>query len=168
MLAPIIIGMALSMVMEPEATNATTKLVAVELLCIMAVISRPIKSAVNGLEVAKRMASAAVLPRFCSDEIIKSRANTNNTNVPSMYRIFLNRSQLKGVGRRGVGGVLDSNSISLPKCRNLKSDFRKLRLQLIHRHPGHKSGADDQGVFINVEGRCMYIRSYALAFVAGT
>lgn len=63
-LAPMIMGMALSMVMDPEATNATTKLVAVELLCIMAVISRPIKSAVNGLEVANSMASAAVLPRF--------------------------------------------------------------------------------------------------------
>lgn len=51
-LAPMIIGMALSSVIDPEATNATTSAVVVELLWIMAVISKPMKSAVNGFEVA--------------------------------------------------------------------------------------------------------------------
>lgn len=95
-LAPMIIGMALSMVMEPEATKATTRLVAVELLCSMAAISNPINNPVNGLEVARRIASAAVFPRCCRDEIIKSSANTNSTSVPSMYRIFRIRSQYGG------------------------------------------------------------------------
>lgn len=50
--APIMIGMPLSSVMDPEATNATTSAVVVELLWIMAVINNPINNAVNGLEVA--------------------------------------------------------------------------------------------------------------------
>lgn len=52
MLAPMMMGIALSSVMEPDATSATTSAVVVELLWIMAVMSRPMKSAVNGLEVA--------------------------------------------------------------------------------------------------------------------
>lgn len=97
-LAPIIIGMALSMEMEPEATNATTRLVAVELLCSMAAISNPINRPVNGLEVASRIASAAVFPRCCREEIIRSSANTNNTSVPSIYSTFRIRSQYRGCG----------------------------------------------------------------------
>lgn len=50
--APIIMGIALSMVMEPDATSATTKAVVVELLWIMAVINKPMNKAVNGFEVA--------------------------------------------------------------------------------------------------------------------
>lgn len=59
--APIIMGMALCSVIEPEATKATTNAVVVELLWIMAVISNPINNAVNGLDVAKIMVSAADL-----------------------------------------------------------------------------------------------------------
>lgn len=64
MLAPIIIGMALSRVMDPDATKATTKAVVVELLCIIAVINKPMNKAVNGLDVAMMMVSAADFPRF--------------------------------------------------------------------------------------------------------
>lgn len=58
-LAPIIMGIALCNVIDPEATSATTMAVVVELLWIMAVISNPMNSAVNGLEVARMMVSAA-------------------------------------------------------------------------------------------------------------
>ena len=61
--APMIMGMAFSRVIEPEATRATAKEVVVELLCIIAVISKPIKRPVNGLEVASIIVSAATDPR---------------------------------------------------------------------------------------------------------
>lgn len=83
-LAPMMIGMALSNVIEPEATNATTSAVVVELLWIMAVISKPINNAVNGLDVAWIIVSAADLPMCCSEETIRSSANTNSTNMPMM------------------------------------------------------------------------------------
>lgn len=51
-LAPIMIGIPLSSVIDPEATRATTRAVVVELLWIIAVISKPINKAVNGFEVA--------------------------------------------------------------------------------------------------------------------
>jgi len=62
-LAPIMMGMELCTVMEPEATSATTSDVVVELLWSMAVISRPMKRPLNGLAVASRMVSAMLLPR---------------------------------------------------------------------------------------------------------
>lgn len=55
--APIIMGMALSRVSAFDATNATTSDVVVELLCSMAVITRPMNSPVKGLDVANRMVS---------------------------------------------------------------------------------------------------------------
>ena len=51
-LAPIMIGIPLSSVIDPEATRATTRAVVVELLWIIAVISNPMNKAVNGFEVA--------------------------------------------------------------------------------------------------------------------
>ena len=51
-LAPIMIGIPLSSVIDPDATRATTRAVVVELLWIIAVISRPMNNAVNGFEVA--------------------------------------------------------------------------------------------------------------------
>lgn len=60
--APMIIGIAPSNESEPEATSATIMEVVAELLCIMAVIKRPINKAVNGLEVASKIVSAAVFP----------------------------------------------------------------------------------------------------------
>lgn len=60
--APMMMGIALSIVMEPDATSATTKAVVVELLWIMAVINRPMNNAVNGFDVAWMMVSAADFP----------------------------------------------------------------------------------------------------------
>src|SRR5688572_12237025 len=95
-LAPMIMGMALSMVMDPEATNATTMAVVVELLWIMAVMSRPMNNPVNGLEVARIIVSAAVLPRCCKDETMRSSAKMNSTRVPAMYSTF--RILFQGLG----------------------------------------------------------------------
>ena len=57
MLAPIIIGMALSTEIDPAATNAITSDVLVELLCSRAVIRIPMKSPLKGFDVAKSMVS---------------------------------------------------------------------------------------------------------------
>ncbi len=84
--APIIMGMALCNVMDPEATSATTIAVVVELLWIIAVISNPMNSAVNGLDVAWMMVSAAGLLMCWSDVIIKSSAKTNKASIPTMYK----------------------------------------------------------------------------------
>lgn len=84
--APIIMGTALSSVIEPEATSATTMAVVVELLCIMAVISKPINKPVNGLDVAKIMVSAVVLPRCWSEETIRSIAKRKSKRAPTMYK----------------------------------------------------------------------------------
>lgn len=86
--APIMIGIALCMGIEPEATKATTSDVVVELLWIIAVLSNPIKSAVKGLDVAITIVAAAVLPKCCNEVTINSRANTKSSNVPKMYRDF--------------------------------------------------------------------------------
>lgn len=51
-LAPMMMGIALSRVIDPDATSATTSAVVVELLWIIAVISKPMNKAVNGFEVA--------------------------------------------------------------------------------------------------------------------
>ncbi len=85
-LAPMMMGIALSSVMELEATSATTSAVVVELLWIMAVINKPMNNAVNGFEVAWMMVSAADLPMCCRDETIRSSANTKSTSVPMMYK----------------------------------------------------------------------------------
>jgi hypothetical protein len=84
-LAPIIIGIALCKEMDPDATNATTSAVVVELLCNMAVTNNPINNPVNGFEVAIKIVSAADVPKCCNDDTIRSSANTNNTSVPIMY-----------------------------------------------------------------------------------
>lgn len=94
-LAPIIIGMALSKAIEPEATSATTIAVVVELLWIIAVISSPMKRPVKGLDVARIMVSAADLPRCCKEAIIRSSANTNSTNVPMIYSTLVNPLQFE-------------------------------------------------------------------------
>ena len=83
-LAPMMIGTALCKVIDPEATNATTSDVVVELLCNIAVISSPMNRPVNGFAVAARIVSATFLPMCCSEEIIKSRENRKRTNAPMM------------------------------------------------------------------------------------
>lgn len=85
-LAPIITGVAFSRVIEPEATRATVNAVVVELLCNMAVISRPMNKPVNGFAVANTIESIIFLPKCWSEAVIKSRANKNSRNVPTMYR----------------------------------------------------------------------------------
>ena len=82
MLAPMMIGIALSSVTDPEATSATTRAVVVELLCNMAVISNPMNSPVNGLEVATRIVSATFFPRCCKDEVIRSSAKRKSRKAP--------------------------------------------------------------------------------------
>lgn len=61
--APIMIGIALSNVIAPEATNATTSDVVVELLCSIAVMSKPMNKPANGFDVANKMVSATLPPR---------------------------------------------------------------------------------------------------------
>lgn len=73
--APMMMGTAPSSVMAPEATSATTIDVVAELLWMIAVISNPMKRPVKGFEVARIIVSAAVFPRCCKDEIIRSSAN---------------------------------------------------------------------------------------------
>ena len=87
-LAPIMIGIAPRRETEPEATKATTMEVVVELLCRMAVTSNPMNKPVKGLVVANKIVSAAVFPRYCSEEIIKSRAKKNMSRAPMMYTVF--------------------------------------------------------------------------------
>lgn len=83
--APIMTGVAFSSVIEPEATNATVNDVVVELLCNIAVISRPMNNPVNGFAVAKTIVSITFFPRCWREEVIRSRANRNKRNVPTMY-----------------------------------------------------------------------------------
>ena len=83
-LAPIMMGVALCKVREPEATRATTRDVVVELLCSIAVISKPINSAVKGLDVACKIVSATFFPMCCNDDVIKSSANKKRRNAPRM------------------------------------------------------------------------------------
>lgn len=81
-LAPIIMGIALSSVTDPDATSATTRAVVVELLCNIAVMSNPMNRPVNGLDVATRIVSAAFFPKCCSDEVIKSSAKRKSRKAP--------------------------------------------------------------------------------------
>jgi hypothetical protein len=76
------IGIALRRVIEPEATSATTSAVVVELLCNIAVISRPINSPVKGFDVASRIVSATDFPMCCNDAVIKSRENRKRIKAP--------------------------------------------------------------------------------------
>jgi hypothetical protein len=69
-------------VIDPEATSATTSEVVVELLCSIAVISRPINKPVKGFEVANKIVSATFLPICCSEEVIRSSENKNKKNAP--------------------------------------------------------------------------------------
>ena len=51
---------------------------------MIAVTSSPINRAVNGFDVAIRIASTALAPRCCNDEIIMSSAKRKMNNVPRM------------------------------------------------------------------------------------
>lgn len=88
-LAPIIIGTAPCKEIEPEAINATVIAVVAELLCMSAVTNSPIKSPVNGFEVASKIISAASLPKCWSDAIIKSRVNRKINNAARIKAVFL-------------------------------------------------------------------------------
>ena len=82
--APMMMGVALCNVIEPDATSATTRAVVVELLWSIAVISKPINRAVKGFDVACKIVSATFFPMCCSDEVIKSSANKKSRNAPRM------------------------------------------------------------------------------------
>lgn len=75
--APMIMGTASTKVIEPEATAVTIILVLVELLCIRAVISSPIKRPINGLDDANMIDSTVLLLRCLKESLIRSRANKN-------------------------------------------------------------------------------------------
>lgn len=83
-LAPIITGVAFSRVMEPEATNATVREVVVELLCNIAVMSRPINNPVNGFAVANTMVLMTFLPKCWRDEVMSSSAKRNSRKLATM------------------------------------------------------------------------------------
>jgi hypothetical protein len=93
-LAPIMIGIALCNVRDPDATSATTTDVVVELLCNIAVISNPMNSPVKGFEVANRIVSVAFLPMCCNDDVIRSKANRKRTKAPRIKRIILTLSHV--------------------------------------------------------------------------
>lgn len=126
--APMMIGTALSIVMAPEATSATTMAVVVELLCMMAVINSPINKAVNGLEVASMIVSAADLPKCCRDDTIRSNAKMNKTRVPKMYKAF--RTLLHGCGAE-VGCMRESGSKSGIKSKIQEECYRLPSLTII-------------------------------------
>lgn len=84
MFAPMMMGIALCSVIDPEATSATTSEVVVELLCNIAVIRRPMNKPVKGFEVASKIVSATFLPRCCSEEVMRSSENKNRMNAPRM------------------------------------------------------------------------------------
>ena len=56
---------------------------------MMAVMSNPIKRPVKGFEVASMIVSAAVFPRFCREEIMRSRANRKIKSAARMNKVFL-------------------------------------------------------------------------------
>jgi hypothetical protein len=72
-LAPIIMGTALSRVRAPDATMATIMEVVVELLWTIAVLSNPINKLMKGLEVAFIISSIMFLPSRLKAEAINSR-----------------------------------------------------------------------------------------------
>jgi hypothetical protein len=91
--APIIIGTALCNVKDPVATMATTRDVVVELLWIIAVMSKPINNPAKGFEVARMIVSTVSFPRCCKEEIIRSIAKRNNRRAAIMYSTILRLSQ---------------------------------------------------------------------------
>ncbi|GAA0892544.1 hypothetical protein GCM10009122_22230 [Fulvivirga kasyanovii] len=89
MLAPMIIGTASIKLIDPEATAATIKVVLVELLCIRAVISKPMKSPMNGFDAAFNMDSMASLPRCLNESLIRSIENKNRNIDAIMIAILI-------------------------------------------------------------------------------
>ena len=83
-LAPMIMGTALRIVIELDATSATTTAVVVELLCNMAVTNNPMKRPVNGFAVASKIVSVKFLLRCWSEDVSKSIANKKRSNAPMM------------------------------------------------------------------------------------
>lgn len=89
MLAPIIIGTASERLSDPAATRATIILVLVELLCIIAVTSKPINKPIKGLDVATRIDSAIFCPRLPKAALSKSMENKNTNSTHIMRSVFL-------------------------------------------------------------------------------
>ena len=92
MFAPIIIGTASAIVMDPAATIATTIEVLVELLWIIAVISKPIKRPIKGLVVAKIRDWAAFFPRCLKASPMRSTANRKTAMLSNTSRAATNIS----------------------------------------------------------------------------
>jgi hypothetical protein len=99
MLAPIMIGTAPCTVIEPEATNATSIDVVVELLCNTAVTRRPMNSPLNGFIVASPMTSLSPEPILYREATINLIAKTKSTNVP------ISDSAIRKPSRVPAGGI---------------------------------------------------------------
>ena len=112
-LAPMMIGTAFPILMAPEAVSATAIDVVAELLWTIAVISKPMKKPVKGLEVASMMVSAAVCPNNWRDEIIRSRAKRKISSAIRIYAVFLNTtfhwSELAWGGSIAVSSLFTNN-----------------------------------------------------------
>jgi hypothetical protein len=90
--APITTGIALGKLKKPEDTTATIIVVTVELLCIRAVLNKPMNKPIKGLEVAKSIDCAVSPPIIVSDPAtisIEQRnsiiENTNHNREPDHF-----------------------------------------------------------------------------------
>ena len=83
---------------------------------MMAVTRRPMNKPVNGFDVAMMIVSAALAPRCCNDEIIKSNARRKTNNAASMYAVFRRISFQPGCGDCVSTGCTSSGR-SIPKYK---------------------------------------------------
>jgi hypothetical protein len=82
--APMMIGIALCKSIDPEATSATIIEVVVELLCINAVTSSPIKRLIKGFAVTSRIEATVEAPMYPRDVTSRSIDVRNIARVPPM------------------------------------------------------------------------------------
>jgi hypothetical protein len=87
--APMMMGTALCNVTDPDATSATTMDVVAELLCSIAVTSRPINKPVKGFDVARNIDPVMFFPMFCNDVVMRSSENRKRMNALRMARAIL-------------------------------------------------------------------------------
>jgi hypothetical protein len=81
-------GIAPSMVNDPDATSITVMEVVAELLWMIAVINRPMNKPIKGFEVAKIIVSAAPRPICWTEEIMRSSEKRKISNAAAMYAKF--------------------------------------------------------------------------------
>jgi len=117
-------GTAFAILMAPDAVNATAIDVVTELLWTIAVINRPMKKPVNGLDVASMIVSAAVCPNCRSEDIIRSRAKRKINNAIRIYAAFFNttfhRSALACRGSIAVSSLF-TNTVKIGREKEDRS-----------------------------------------------